>query len=138
MGDYLADFNDWELAYHEAGHAIAAEIVGVGWTSVAVFPDDGTRIDYDGRPWLGLTRYVPRHDVPPSAWAFLAWAGCWAQARYTGEDLFTVQERSGGADMPRVDAYDAPWSEDAWALDLELRWSEIERLAERLVMTGTV
>lgn len=130
MGDYLADAQEWAIAYHEAGHAIAAELCGVRWTSVAIFPDDGASGVH------GVTRPLPGQDSPDSSWAFIAWAGAWAQARYTGEDLSAVQQESGDADLGTVG--DVVADEDAWSLDLELHWGEIEALAERLVRAGGV
>jgi len=131
MGDRYYTESEWATAYHEAGHAIAAELCGVRWTSVASYP-------YNTRSGtVGLTRFLP--GAPPKDRAFIAWAGPWAEARYTGEDLLTVQLQHGLSDLNTVTAMG--WhlvDDEEWALDLRLYLPEIEALAERLVERGHI
>ena len=131
MGDVIYGEDEWAIAYHEAGHVVAAQICGIRWTSVVSVPHN-TRSGI-----LGATRHLP--GAPSKDRAFVAWAGSWAQARYTGADLMSVQEEYGDADMDIVShlGWDLA-DEDEWALALELHWPAIEALAERLVERGHI
>ncbi len=136
MGNYEIPELDWQTAYHEAGHAVAAALCGEQWTSVRIMPTEP-----DPRALhtlLGEMRDVSRAYTPPANDAFICWAGAWAEARGTDGDLRTAQDEHASSDMERAAAYRGNETEDQWAAELESAWPQIEILAEQLVSEGTV
>lgn len=91
----LADLTDAEreraaLAFHEAGHAIAATALG-GRIQVAVISE--------GRAF-GLLGKTVHDEVAAGAWPSIAYAGPWAEARFragrrpTQREMLTSLDRS--------------------------------------------
>lgn len=122
----------WDLAYHEAGHAVAAILCGVAVTEVVVDEDHG---------WVNGD---PEHvaDTSPANLAFIAWAGSWTEARFWSDDPWSVlpevQEETSRSDMAVVNAYwadpgNAPHETDEqWASAIDWAWSCVETFASSL------
>jgi hypothetical protein len=131
-----------QIAYHEAGHAVAALLCVVGWEEIAI----SRRLDR----W-GWTTLVEEHedDTTPANLAFIDWAGAYAEARYLSPDdpwavLPEVQNVSARSDMRKVRAYrddpaHAPHeSDEQWARSLDGAWKHVVALAERLARERVV
>lgn len=141
------DYDDatWSVAYHEAGHLVAAVLCGLQWTEAWIDPH-GLRDEF----MRGVVRMLSRDDTPAADIAFFYWAGSYAQARYeagSGDPwlfLQEIQDECGAADMLRVwdywnDPTHAPHETDEqWAIELDKGWATLERWAEQLVRAGHV
>jgi hypothetical protein len=147
--------DDWldedteQVAYHEAGHAVAAVLCAVGWTEARLFDDDSMESHEMGL--AGRTKYVAEHyyDTTPANQAFIAWAGSWAQARYLSpddpwRDLAGLHDTTSAGDMEDVYAYwndpaNAPLqSDEQWAREMDWAWPAVVPLAERLMRRRVV
>jgi hypothetical protein len=139
--DNAPDHDVKAAAYHEAGHAIACVLCGVGWTEVWVL-DTGFE--------AGRTTYSPSTSwTPPRPTSFISWAGCWAEARYISPDepwrvLPDVQFEGGADDMAKVAAYRADpthaphETDEQWARNLDSAWKHVETLARQLARQRVV
>jgi hypothetical protein len=134
------------IAYHEAGHAIAAQILGGYVTKMDISPTG------DAHTW--------HHD--PADLAFIAWAGSWAENHHLGGDCtadglmafmrefnsfdWLAYHNAQGCNYSNDDRFDAELCaelcrgprvaeiapQDGWDRDLAEARHEIEDLAERL------
>jgi hypothetical protein len=130
-------------AYHEAGHALAALVLGQTFTRVSIYNEPQPH-----RP--GLLRrgeLVPapgKHRYPAVEVAITVLAGPIAQAKYSHRPLSYVLCTGGVDDMRRADrlmsragAY--PLTVKKWARKIvTMGWPKIEAIAEALIERGTV
>lgn len=158
-GSTREERQDWRVAYHEAGHAIAAALCGSQWTKATIEPAWGL---------LGFVACSDGFDHEANE-AFFKWAGSYAQARgllrdqdwpdptdkaCERQDLMENRlwshvarvERSVGSseDMKTVNSYFDDGrlatleTKDQWASELNLAWSQVCSLAARLVVERTI
>lgn len=137
----LWDRESRRLAFHEAGHAIAAALCATQWTSARIVP---------GSVGLGCVLGDPTPE--PVNRTFVAWAGLYAEARSCCEaddprlwwNVSAAQDEHGYSDMPPcwrywVDPAEAPHeTPQGWAAEIELAWPQVELLAKRLLRELTV
>jgi len=121
-------------AIHEAGHAVAACMRGgSSLRSVRLGDVPGTGITY--------------HRSKPCDEPFIAWAGCWAEARLAWGDLpydATDDEGYEWCDhltgvflnqpdhIPRIDQL-GPGTENCWCREVDVAWPVVQTVAERLL-----
>ncbi|OBG00694.1 hypothetical protein A5773_04190 [Mycobacterium sp. 852014-52450_SCH5900713] len=115
------------LAFHEAGHAIAATLLG-GRIRAAVISE--------GRAFGMLGKAV--HDqVPGGGWPSILYAGPWAEARFragrrpTQRELFTALEHNGCDDRELSRAGGSVTGAGVVPL-LERCWPSVAKLAAQL------
>ncbi|MCV7377939.1 hypothetical protein BST11_21005 [Mycobacterium alsense] len=128
----LADLTDAEreraaLAFHEAGHAIAATLLG-GRVNVAVVSE--------GRAF-GLLGKTVHDQVPGGGWPSILYAGPWAEARFragrrpTQREMFTALDRNSCDDRELSRAGGSVTGAGVVPL-LERCWPSVAKLAGRL------
>lgn len=134
----LADLTETEreriaVAFHEAGHAVAATLLG-GRISMAVVGSDGR----DGA--LGETHHA---HVPEGAMPSILFAGPWAEARWragrrpSSRELYRVLDGHGCRDYRSLQASGGTAAASArMPVLLERCWPSVVTLAQRLWHPG--
>ncbi len=119
------------IAYHEAGHAVAADRHGVAFSVVI-----------DGQPRVELA------PLDPDIACCITYAGPLAQARYQKRCLTTVLLTHGSADADFLDQQSVQWrlmgwenrKLEQWRLAaseiLRERWTAVEAVSARLLALG--
>lgn len=133
---YPGAHNRTAVAYHEAGHAVVAEKLGVAIGTVTVEPG-AYRISEGIREYVGQVRYSGRPD--PTIDAIVSLAGPVAESILTNKEL-TI----GGSDISGVIKYTGKDREKqtdilsrAWEA-VTSNWHEIEKLAQTLLLFRTI
>lgn len=134
------------VAYHEAGHVVAARSLGIPIHSVAVIKRHGERLAGTG----GRTRTGGSYRSNDITEMVFLYAGPVAEARYTKRDLMGALFNGydvANSDIHRIAAlskeFPDPAAVDHLAYGMARRlvkeeWSNIAALAERLVREGVV
>ena len=123
--------SEWlrEVAYHEAGHAVAAYFLDRPFNSVSIIPDDLTSGRVDGEGYEGRTKSIIRKEM------IVLLAGDLAQ-RIATEDTDNFYDPTADFDLMQLEelaarAYKTPelrrefWSEvqkEAWELVASREW----------------
>jgi hypothetical protein len=128
----LSDLTDAEreraaLAFHEAGHSIAATLLG-GRIHVAVVSDGRT---------FGLLGKTVHDDVPPGRWPSILYAGPWAEARWRAGRRPTQREMFAALDRNSCDDHELSLTGGSFKGAglvplLERCWPSVARLAAQL------
>jgi hypothetical protein len=124
----MTSHDQWVTSVHEAGHALAYYCFGWQFEYISIKPRENSLGHICGRIPAGDPRY-----------SVICLAGPLAQAKFTGEDLFTTLTTGGKGDVRlALDALDNdPMSLDAaiaYTRQLvDLRWSQIELISRHLV-----
>jgi hypothetical protein len=127
---------------HEAGHAVAATVLG-GRISTAVVFDRETAVVCHGKetPMLGKTVH---DEVPTGTLPMITYAGPWAEARFlagarpTHRDLSSVLNATGHLDDKALCA-GGGYREGAPVVPLlERCWPSVVTVAKRLLRDGEV
>lgn len=114
-------------AYHEAGHAVAAAVLGLRFDSVWISGPEG-RVD-------------PRRDIL-FAWpndfteAIMFAAGAVAEAKRTRRALFSVFITSGSADYANLDGHDIDAAVRHAKGLLREHWRAVDAVAAGLLQRG--
>ena len=121
------------VAFHEGGHAVAADWYGVGF-SVTI--DDESRLDLESTCVEIACQVV--------------YAGPLAQTKYQRQGLVTALLKGGASDMAYIESQLGQWA-DIGAKDskrsswkngaqwiLDKRWDLVTAVAERLIERGTL
>lgn len=147
------DDERWRVAYHEAGHAIAAALCGVQWTearanpnpdntfrTAGLYPDHYTPEDI-GR--ASLAGWVEGETIEEAASeAFVAWAGQYAETRSGYAESLARTEAGAESDWGKVwtywndPAHTPHQTEDDWEAALDAAWPHVEAMARELAVHG--
>lgn len=122
-----------ETCIHEAGHAVAATLLGGRIHTAAVA---------DSRVW-GVSGQTVHDDVPDGSWASVVYAGPWAQARWragkrpTQREVYDVLARAAQRDDRALLASGGLPAVDQRLTGLLSRcWPGVVRVAQKLHRDG--
>ncbi|MCV7223640.1 M50 family metallopeptidase [Mycolicibacterium elephantis] len=122
-----------ETCVHEAGHAVAAALLGGRIHTAAVA---------DSRVW-GVTGKTVHDDVPDGSWASTVYAGPWAQARWragkrpTQREIYDVLATAAQHDDRALLASGGTQAVDQRLTGLLTRcWPGVVRVAQKLHRDG--
>lgn len=134
----LADLTDEQLRHletciHEAGHSVAATLLGGRIHSAIVASGRVT----------GLQAQTTHDDVPEGSWASIVYAGPWAEARWragerpTQREIYDVLARSGRHDDRALTAAGGMEAVDSRLTGLLTHcWPAVVRVAQKLHRDG--
>jgi ATP-dependent Zn protease len=140
----MATENDTATAYHEAGHAVMALVLGRPVQRVSIEPNE-RRL---GHCELKQGRFQPSEDALETS-ILILFAGPVAEARHTGEycwdaggqDLRDIRAmtRTRSTDLRRIERWERRLLDKAeHLLDRDGAWLAVERIAEELLRSTTI
>jgi hypothetical protein len=129
-------------AYHEAGHATTARVLGIAVESVTIIPDENyERGEVFAAALTVLVEPLKLHDnASVETAALILLAGEAAQKKYLSRDCIRQEDYEADRETLNrlVDASDVPRLLQKTEALIEDNWTEIEALAQELLRKGRI